>query len=131
MASAFSIRVDGTIVEEIPATTPNGEPGDETSLQTGPVGVEDPPIENLSWQRFEVELTSDRKLNITWKGKPVLEDFAVEWFPSENMQIVLGARTGGSWEAHHFDNLSLEVVTTNTARITNVDRSRSGCRLYD
>ncbi|MCH1504668.1 MAG: hypothetical protein L7V86_13870 [Verrucomicrobiales bacterium] len=122
----FSIRVDGTVVEEIPATTPNGEPGDETSLQTGPVGVEDPPIENLSWQRFEVELTSDRKLNITWKGKPVLEDFAVEWFPSENMQIVLGARTGGSWEAHHFDNLSLEVVTTNTARITSVDRSRSG-----
>ena len=122
----FSIRVDGVIVEEIPAATPNGEPGDETSLQTGPTGSEDPPIENLTWQKFEVELTTDKKLNITWKGKKVLENFAVEWFPSENMQIVFGARTGGSWEAHHFDNLSLEVVTTNTARITKVDRSREG-----
>ena len=122
----FSIRVDGVVVEEIPAATANGESDDETSLQTGLVGVEDPPLENLTWQRFEVELTTDRKLNITWKGKKVLENFAVEWFPSENMQIVLGARTGGSWEAHHFDNLSLEVVTTNTARITSVDRSREG-----
>ncbi|NCF94881.1 MAG: hypothetical protein GWQ05_28570 [Verrucomicrobiaceae bacterium] len=122
----FSIRVDGDLVEQIPAATANGEPDDVTSLQTGPIGVEDPPIENLSWQRFEVELTEDRMLNINWKGQEVLKDFAVDWFPSENMQIVLGARTGGSWEAHHFDNLSLEVVTTNTARITNVDRSREG-----
>ncbi len=122
----FSVRVDGELVHQIPAATANGEPDDETSLQTGPVGVEDPPIENLTWQRFEVELTEEKKLNITWKGKRVLEDFAVDWFPSGNMQIVFGARTGGSWEAHHFDNLSFEIVTTNTARIASVERGREG-----
>ena len=122
----FSVRVDGVMVTQIPAATANGEPDDETSLQTGPIGSEDPPIENLTWQKFEVELTEDRMLNITWKGKKVLENFAVDWFPSENMQIVLGARTGGSWEAHHFDNLSLETVTTNLARISNFDKGRDG-----
>ncbi|MFT4637080.1 MAG: hypothetical protein ACI8T1_000388 [Verrucomicrobiales bacterium] len=122
----FSVRVDGLLVRQIPAATANGEPGDETSLQTGPVGSEDPPIENLTWQKFEVELTEDGLLNITWKGKRVLENFEIDWFPSDNMQIVLGARTGGSWEAHHFDNLSLEIVTTNTARIAKVDRGRDG-----
>ncbi|MGY8689468.1 MAG: hypothetical protein ACKVHP_17255, partial [Verrucomicrobiales bacterium] len=38
----FSVRVDGLLVRQIPAATANGEPGDETSLQTGPVGSEDP-----------------------------------------------------------------------------------------
>ena len=111
----FSIRVDGDLVEQIPAATANGEPDDVTSLQTGPIGVEDPPIENLSWQRFEVELTEDRMLNINWKGQEVLKDFAVDWFPSENMQIVLGARTGGSWEAHHFDNGGFKLLAHKTS----------------
>ena len=123
----FSIRVDGLLVQQIPTETPNGEPDDVTSLQTGPLSDDpDDPFAALSWQKFEVELTEDSNLNITWKGQKVLEDFSVDWFPSGNMQIVMGARTGGANEAHHFDNLSLEIVTTNTARVSGVSRSRLG-----
>ena len=122
----ISVRVDGALVKQIPAGTKNGAPDDVTSLQTGPLSQTDDPFENLTWQPFEVELTEDSKLNIRWKGQSVLENFAVDWFPSENMQVIFGARTGGSNEAHHFDDLTLEIVSTTVARISRVTRGRDG-----
>ena len=123
----FSVRVDGELVDQFPAAVLNGEPGDVNSLQTGPRNEDDPddPFGLLTWQRFEVELTEDGKVDIFWKGQTVVEDLQTNFFASP-VQIVFGARTGGANEAHHFDNISLTVTPANLVTVSRVRGAPNG-----
>ena len=103
----FSVRVDGELVDQVPAETRNGEPDDIESLQTGPRN-EDDLLGSLTWQPFEIELTPGGELTIKWKGQEISKK-QVEYFPGPG-QVVFGARTGGENQYHHFDNLSLTIL---------------------
>lgn len=111
----FSIKLDGTILTEVPAATRNGAVDDPNSLQTGPIG-------SAGWAPFLVELKDDGTLDVTWKGTKVVDGLAIGWTPSPG-RIVFAARTGGLNEAHHFDNLS---ITTTPAPIAALTEARLG-----
>jgi hypothetical protein len=99
------IRVDGNILTEVPLPTLNGSVTDATSIQTGPNGQG---IGALGWAKFEVEIDpATTELSVTWKGVKLIDKLDTGFRPSPG-RLVFGARTGGSNQAHHFDNLSLE-----------------------
>ena len=116
----FSIKNDGAILQEFPATTRNGAVGDATSLQTGPVG-------GAVWERFKVELKPDGNLDVTWKGVKVVDNLATGWTPSGG-RMVFAARTGGEWQAHHFDNIAITTTPAPVAAVTSAKVSDAGYR---
>lgn len=118
----FSVRVDGELVQQIPAPVINGDADDPESLQTGPLDLDDP-LGALTWQPFEVELTPAGELTIMWKGQTILDALPVNYFPGPG-QIVFGARTGGSNQHHHFDNLSLTILETENTVISGLTFNR-------
>ncbi len=107
----FSVRVDGELVQQVEANVLNGALDDPQSLQTGPRNLDNPddPYALLGWAPFEVNLEVDGTLDIFWKGSKVVDNLQTNWTPSPG-QLVFGARTGGANQAHHFDNLSLQVI---------------------
>jgi len=114
----LSIRLDNTILREIPLGTPNGALGDTNSLQTGPLGPQGESDDTeLGWAPIEITLDAGN-LSISWKGNEVFNEF-VSWTPSPG-QIVLGGRTGDSRAHHHMDNLYVEVNGANEAQVTGV-----------
>ncbi len=107
----FSIKRDGVIQGlEVPATIRNGTLEDVNSLQTGPIG-------SAGWAKFRVELKTNGNLDVTWKGVKVVENLPTGWVPSGG-RMVFAARTGGEWEAHHFDNVSLTTTPAPLAAVT-------------
>ena len=122
----LSIRLDNTILREIPLGTRNGAVGDITSLQTGPLGPQGQSDDTLlGWSPIEISLDTGR-LSISWKGNEVFSEF-VNWTPSPG-QVVLGGRTGGSRAHHHMDNLYVEVTGANEAQVTEI---RSGYDFFE
>ena len=122
----LSIRLDNTILREIPLGTRNGAVGDITSLQTGPLGPQGESDDTLlGWSPIEISLDTGR-LSISWKGNEVFSEF-VNWTPSPG-QVVLGGRTGGSRAHHHMDNLYVEVTGANEAQVTGI---RSGYDFFE
>jgi len=114
----MSIRLDNTILREIPLGTRNGTVDDITSLQTGPLGPQGESDDTLiGWAPIEITLDAGT-LSISWKGNEVFSEF-VNWTPSPG-QIVLGGRTGGSRAHHHMDNLYVEVTGANEAQVTGI-----------
>ncbi|MDB6070271.1 MAG: hypothetical protein JWL81_1442 [Verrucomicrobiales bacterium] len=114
----FSIKLDGGILLEVPATTRNGAVDDVNSLQTGPIG-------SAGWARFKVDLKTDGTLDVFWKGTKVVDNLATGWVPSGG-RMVFAARTGGEWEAHHFDNVSLTTTPAPQASVTQAVASTTG-----
>jgi hypothetical protein len=110
------VRVDNVTVNRTPLATRNGACADITSLQTGPHDAEywagggdafaEGAWDTLCWQPVSVQVTSDAKLTVKWKGNTILDAFQTTYFPSAG-QIVLASRTGGANENTHFDNLRL------------------------
>jgi len=137
----ISVRVDNVILAEYPFPTLNGQIGDPTSLQTGPRDESlpgDPSV--LAWEPFEVDLGTDGKLNVKWKGNPVTPAGGLQttFFPSPG-RIVFAARTGGANQNHHVDNIRITTIpaaepvvsgvsgTANTLKVTIDD---SGTAVY-
>ncbi|MES2466368.1 MAG: hypothetical protein V4675_03615 [Verrucomicrobiota bacterium] len=114
----FSIKLDGVVLLEVPAPVRNGAVDDPLSLQTGPIG-------SAGWARFRVELKNDGSLDVTWKGTKVVDNLATGWVPSGG-RMVFAARTGGEWEAHHFDNVSLTTTPAPLATVTQAVASSTG-----
>ncbi len=114
----FSIKRDGTVLLEVPAPVRNGAIDDPLSLQTGPIG-------SAGWARLRVELKNDGTLDVTWKGTKVVDNLATNWVPSGG-RMVFAARTGGEWEAHHFDNVSLTTTPAPLAAVTSAVASSTG-----
>lgn len=127
------VRVDNVTVLRQSMPTRNGECTDTTSLQTGPRNLpywDDARANgtlpdaaflpeswtNLCWQPLSVELDSQSKLTVIYKGRTILDHFQTSFFPSAG-GIVLAGRTGGADEHGHFDNLKL-TTTAITADTT-------------
>lgn len=103
----ITIRLDGTLIDEVEAPTLNGAVDDPTSLQTGPIG-------EAGWAHLTVELKEGGNLDVTWKGEKIVDNLPTGYVPSPG-RIVFGARTGGLNQVHHFDNLSLVTTPTDLA----------------
>lgn len=116
----FTVRVDGTIIAEIPATTLYGAIDDASSLQTGPPG-------EAGWAHFKVVLSADGKLDVFWKETKVVDAVDTGWTPSGG-RMVFAARTGGANEAHHFDNLSITTTPAPVAAVTSAKVDDTGYR---
>jgi hypothetical protein len=110
----IGVRVDGQIIAQYAYPTLNGAANDTTSLQTGPLSDDSSnPTKYLSWVPLAVSLHEDGTLEIRYKGVSVTPPggLQTQFIPGPG-QFVLGARTGGSYEVHHFDNISLAVNLT-------------------
>jgi hypothetical protein len=108
----MSIRIDDELVEQIPFPTLNGEVDDQTSLQTGPQGVD---YNELGWATLELSLSSTNNLRIAYKGLEVFNE-QIDYEPSPGL-LVFAGRTGGANSNHHIDNISIR---------TNADASGGG-----
>ncbi|MBX3733312.1 MAG: PQQ-binding-like beta-propeller repeat protein [Verrucomicrobiae bacterium] len=114
------VRVDNVTVAKVALPTRNGEPGDATSLQTGPrdaaywAGGGNPlwpaAWATLSWQPFVVELRPEGRLSVWWKGVAVLEGVETGFVPGPG-RFVLAGRTANSVGNVHVDNLRLNVIS--------------------
>jgi hypothetical protein len=120
------VRVDNVTVRKIGLPTRHGTADDITSLQTGPRDAAywanggdplDPAAwATLAWRQFAIDLTSEGKLSVTWKGNKVLDGEQTTYFPSAG-QLVFAGRTGGANEHTHVDNIRL-VTTAQTVTAT-------------
>ncbi len=84
-------------------------------------------LKNLRWEKFVAELTEDLKVKLSWKGVELTPagGLTVEYGPSSG-RIVLAARTGGAWEAHHIDNIVLTTIASDRVVIGAVTDSPIG-----
>jgi len=133
------VRVDDVTVKKVGLPTRNGACDDLTSLQTGGRDAAywanggDPRVadswKTLCWKPMAVNLTTDGKLTVSWKGNTVLDGFQTTYFPTAG-QLVLAARTGGANEHTHFDNLKLttiaQTVTAVPGAVSNLKVAEAG-----
>ena len=115
----ISVRVDNKVVAQVALPTLNGACDDNTSLQTGPRsdwGPDDWTV--LCWQPFKVQLTEDKKLSVWWKGRAIVENLAVEFYPSAG-RLVFGGRTGGANQNQHIDSIRLTTIPADKALVGN------------
>ncbi|MFM8846841.1 MAG: hypothetical protein ACKOHN_02175, partial [Actinomycetota bacterium] len=86
------VRVDDVTVTKIGLPTRNGACDDLTTLQTGPrdaaywAGGGDARVadawKTLCWKPMAVNLTTDGKLTVSWKGNTWLDGFQTTYFPT-------------------------------------------------
>ena len=113
------VRLDDVTVKKVGLPTRNGACDDLTSLQTGPrdasfwaAGGDTRSAaawKTLCWKTLAVNLTTDGRLTVSWKGNILLDGFQTTYFPTAG-QLVLAARTGGANEHTHCDNLKLTTI---------------------
>ncbi|HNQ91088.1 MAG TPA: hypothetical protein PKM73_20940 [Verrucomicrobiota bacterium] len=114
----ISVRVDNKIVAQVSLPTLNGVCDDNTSLQTGPQGTTAPDDwSSLCWQPFKVQLTEDKHLSVWWKGRTLIDNLAVDFYPSPG-QLVFGGRTGDAYMNTHIDNIVLTTVPADKPLVT-------------
>lgn len=106
-ARAVTVRVDGILVRQFPTPTANGTCEDATSLQTGP--RVDGSGSGLCWAKLKVDLATDGKLNVWWKGFQILTNFQTTYFPSQG-RLIFAGRTGGSTQNQHVDNIKITTI---------------------
>ena len=108
------VVVDGESVNKTALPTRHGDCDDITSLQTGPLGSDDSDFPRgdpgaLCWAPFEVDLTEDGLLTVTYKGNVILDGLQSNFFPSPGSLVIAG-RTGGANEILHVDNIELNTI---------------------
>ncbi len=112
---AVTVRVDGTLVKQYATPTANGACNDATSIQTGPY-TGDGSADGLCWAHLKVQLGTDGKLNVWWKGTQILTDYQTTYLPSPG-RLVFAGRTGGSWQNQHVDNISITTIAATVAQV--------------
>jgi hypothetical protein len=127
----ISIRVDGVLIhqEPLPNVGPETDPDDPLSLETGPWSEENTGSggtgENLTWQPLKVTLHEDGRLDVFWKGNPMLENFQSEFFPRPG-RLVFGGRTGGSFAYQDIDNIRITTIPSDTFLISGLSGRADG-----
>lgn len=115
---AVTVRVDGILVRQYPCPSRNAANcTDATSIQTGPyTGTGG--TESLCWARLKVQLGTDGKLNVWWKGTQILTDYQTTYLPSPG-RLVFAGRTGSLWQNQDVDNISITTVAATVAQVGN------------
>ena len=124
----ISVRVDNVLVAQYPLPTKNGAAGDTTSLQTGPIDAANPgSADLLAWEPFSVDLSETGKLVIKYKGVEITPAGGLQttYAPSPG-RLVLVARTGGSNQNQHVDNIKITTVPAALALVGNATGSADG-----
>jgi hypothetical protein len=107
----FAVRVDDKTLIQVPMGVRNAGCADINSLQTGTF-LNDGGLSytHLEWCKLEVEKTADNKVNVTWKGRKVLDGYQLASYGPHKGRLLLAGRTGGNNQYVHFDNLALDTV---------------------
>ena len=93
----------------------NGAPAIDVKWNGVQIGhVMMPIYSNANWQPVGITLNFDGTLDVTFNGTNVYQGFPTGYVPTEG-SFILGARTGGSFETHYIDDLTLRVYTRHTA----------------
>jgi hypothetical protein len=98
----------------------NGTCTDVYSLQTG---TNNPPgVGGLCWAKFSMTMHEGGKIDIYWKGSPVVTNYTTGWAPQPGRWI-LAARTSttgtaGGNEVHQFDNIGITTALADKPAIS-------------
>ena len=82
-------------------------------VQIGHVMV--PKINSPRWIDLALDLKANGALTLRYDGTNVFTDLATGFVPKPNARFGLYARTGGEYEAHWLDDLTITVLTADTA----------------
>lgn len=102
----ITIRVDNVIQTNLAMPTVNGECNDPTSMQTGTNTLG---LAGLCWQPLYVQLTTDGRLSIAWKGTTLITNYVVDFAPSPG-RLIFAGRVGGSNQYQDVDNIRLDTI---------------------
>jgi hypothetical protein len=99
------------------ASDPNGNNAatDPLSLETGPFtgtgcGT------NLSWVHLKVIMDTNGVLNVFWKNKQLLTNYATTFFPSPG-RLILASRVGGNTANIGIDNVQITTIPATEALV--------------
>lgn len=107
----LTVRVDDKTLIQVPMPVRNADCANNQSLQTGSfLNDGGASYTHLGWCRLEVEKTADNKINVTFKGRKLLEGYQLQAYSPHRGRLLLAGRTGGNNQYVHFDNISLETT---------------------
>lgn len=124
----ISVRVDGTLLKQIPMPTLNGAATDATSLQTGPLAAGNGLGAGLTWQPLKVQLNDDATVSVWWKNVQVVTNLPTTFFPRTG-RIVFGGRTGGAWQLQAVDNIHIVTAAAGSPLIGRLTGTPDGFNL--
>jgi hypothetical protein len=105
----ITVRVDNTIVTNVPMPVAHGGCTNLQSIQTGDTNAASP--DDLCWTKLIVQLTTNSLLNLTYKGATFLTNFPTTFSPSAG-RLILAGRTGDNSQDAHVDNISIVTIPT-------------------
>lgn len=108
----LTIKVDNSVITNLAMPTLNGLCADTTSLQTG---LNDAGITNLCWQPASVKLGTDGRLTVTYKNAILVTNYQTLFVPGAG-RLVMGGRTGASYQEQDVDNIRI-ITQPSTAPI--------------
>ena len=116
----LSVRVDNALVNQTALSVKNGEATDTSSLQTGPAGRPidgDFNVADHTFVNLTIALEPDGTLDVSYKGRKVLDNFQTTFFPSRG-RLVFAGRTGGANSHHHVDNIQITTAAASLPTLT-------------
>ena len=107
----LTVRVDDKTLIQVPMPVRNADCANDQSLQTGTfLNDAGASYIHLGWCRLEVEKTVDNKINVTFKGRKLLDGYQLQAYSPHRGHLLLAGRTGGNNQYVHFDNVVLETI---------------------
>lgn len=103
----ITVRVDNTIVTNIPMPVAGGGCTNLQSIQTGDTNALS--TADLCWTKLIVQLTTNGLLNLQYKGATFLNNFPTTFSPSAG-RLILAGRTGDNSQDAHVDNISIVTI---------------------
>lgn len=120
----LTVKVDNTVVTNIPMTTLNGGCTNINSLQTGPATTN---VADLCWQPLSVNLQPNGLLNVAYKGVVLLTNFQTLYTPSAG-RLIFAGRTGGSYQEQDVDNIKIITLPSGSPIVAATSGNANGFR---
>ncbi len=112
----LTIRVDNSIIKNVPLPFLNLAPSDPNFAASLQTGTNDAGLAGLTWRPLSVEYTTNCLLNVAYKGVTLLTNFLTPFSPTVG-RIVLGGRTGAAYQSQHLDNLRIVTIPTTSPTV--------------
>jgi hypothetical protein len=125
--AAVTVRVDGTLVLQHACSVRNGNCADPNSIQTGGYDGSGGTA-SLCWAHLKVQLATDGKLSVWWKGSQILTNYQTTYYPSPG-RLVFAGRTGSLWQNQDVDNILISTVAATVAQVGNATGQPDGFTL--